>query len=197
MLKTRILLLATTLAWLGPIALADEPAKDKDKELTGVLALLPEDSVTKHTYCAQKLAYSATAGTLALRNDKGERSASVFYTAYPLSGAEAKTRPVAFFFNGGPGAGSAFLHLGAAGPVVLQFPEQETDGVDAKLVDNADSWLPFTDMVFIDAVGTGWSRPAKGEDAAKEFWGVRQDAAACAKAIALWLAKNGRSVSPK
>ena len=201
MLKTRILLLATALAWLGPAALADEPAKDKekDKELTGVLALLPEDSVTKHTYTigAQKLAYTATAGTLALRNDKGERSASVFYTAYTLQGADAKTRPVAFFFNGGPGAGSAFLHLGAAGPVVLQFPEQETDGVDAKLVDNADSWLPFTDMVFIDAVGTGWSRPAKGEDAAKEFWGVRQDAAACAKAIALWLAKNGRSVSPK
>jgi carboxypeptidase C (cathepsin A) len=208
MLTTRILLLASTLALLAPAAVrADEPGKpageksDKgDKsELSGVLALLPEDSVTKHTLPlgTQKLAYTATAGTLALRNDKGERSASVFYTAYTLQGTDAKTRPVAFFFNGGPGAGSAFLHLGAAGPVVLQFPEQETDGVDAKLVDNADTWLPFTDMVFIDAVGTGWSRPAKIEEAQKEFWGVRQDAAACAKAVALWLAKNGRTVSPK
>src|SRR5271167_2198002 len=142
MLSMRIPLLALALAWLAPMALADEPVKDpakeKDKaELTGVLALLPEDSVTKHVYTqgAQKLAYTATAGTLALRNDKGERTASVFYTAYTLQGAEAKTRPVAFFFNGGPGAGTAFLHLGAAGPVVLQFPEQETDGLNAKLID--------------------------------------------------------------
>ena len=206
MLTTRILLLASALVLLIPAAAhteepAAKPAGDKtDKPaLTGVLALLPEDSVTKHvlTLGAQKLAYTATAGTLALRDDKGERSASVFYTAYTLQGTDAKTRPVSFFFNGGPGAGSAFLHLGAAGPAVLQFPEQETDGVNAKLIDNAETWLPFTDMVFIDAVGTGWSRPAKLEEAVKEFWGVKQDATACAKAVALWLAKNGRTGSPK
>ena len=207
MLTTRMLLLTLALL-LAPIATqADEPPKppadktDKtDKsDATGILALLPEDSVTKHTLTvgSQKLAYTATAGTLALRDEKGERSASVFYVAYTLQGADAKARPVSFFFNGGPGAASAFLHLGAAGPVALQFPEQETDGVNAKLIDNADSWLPFTDMVFVDAVGTGWSRPAKADNAAKEFWGVKQDAAACAKAVALWLAKNGRSASPK
>jgi carboxypeptidase C (cathepsin A) len=196
--------LATALVLLGPApARAEEPAgkpageKADKPELTGILALLPEDQVTKHTYGAQKLAYNATAGTLALRDDKGERSASVFYVAYTLPGADAKTRPVSFFFNGGPGAGSAFLNLGAAGPVVLQFPEQETNGVDAKLADNPDSWLPFTDLVFVDAVGTGWSRPAKLDGAAAAFWGVKQDAATCAKAVALWLAKNGRIGSPK
>jgi carboxypeptidase C (cathepsin A) len=204
MRTTRVLLLA--LALIGPgLVQAQEPAakpageKPEKPELTGILALLPEDSATKHvlTLGARKLDYTATAGTLALRDDKGERSASIFYTAYTLSGADARTRPVSFFFNGGPGAGSAFLHLGAAGPVVLQFPEQETDGVNAKLMDNADSWLPFTDMVFVDTVGTGWSRPAKLDTAPTAFWGVTQDAATSAKAVALWLAKNGRIGSPK
>jgi carboxypeptidase C (cathepsin A) len=177
----------------APVEKPDKPAA------SGILALLPEDSVTQHTllHGSQKLAYTATAGTLGLRDDKGERSASLFYTAYTLSGGDAKTRPVTFFFNGGPGAGSAFLHLGAAGPVVLQFPAEETDGVNAKLADNPDSWLGFTDLVFIDAVGTGWSRPAKLDGAPAQFWGVRQDAEACAKAVALWIAKNGRTASPK
>jgi carboxypeptidase C (cathepsin A) len=155
--------------------------------------------VTQHTLQlgAQKLAYTATAGTLTLRDDKGERNAKVFYVSYVLQGGDPKTRPVSFFFNGGPGAGTAYLHLGAAGPQVLQFPEQETDGANAKLKDNQDTWLPFTDMVFIDAIGTGWSRPAKLDDAQKQFWGVKQDAAAFAKVVALWLAKNSRTPSPK
>jgi carboxypeptidase C (cathepsin A) len=195
----RMVLLTLALLSSG-LARADEPpakpAAEKP-ELTGVLALLPPDSVTKHTFGPQKLAYTATAGTLALRDDKGERSASVFYTAYTLAGTEPKTRPVSFFFNGGPGAGSAFLQLGAAGPVLLQFPDQETDGVNARLVDNPDSWLPFTDLVFVDPVGTGWSRPAKLDNAAASFWGVTQDAATCAKIVSLWLTHNGRLGSPK
>jgi carboxypeptidase C (cathepsin A) len=209
MLTIRILLLAALLAGAAPFARAEDPppakpaeeksAKPDRTELTGVLALLPDDQVTRHslTLAGQSLSYTATAGTLALRDDKGARTASVFYTAYTMPAADPKTRAVSFFFNGGPGAASAFLHLGAAGPVVLQFPAIETDGVDAKLVDNPDTWLPFSDLVFIDAVGTGWSRPAKPEAAAEEFWGVRQDAAACAKTVALWLAKNGRTASPK
>lgn len=195
------LILASASPWSVQARGEDKPAAEKSEKpaASGILALLPEDSVTQHTllHGGQKLAYTATAGTLGLRDDKGERSASLFYTAYTLAGGEAKTRPVSFFFNGGPGAGSAFLHLGAAGPVVLQFPAQETDGVNAKLADNPDSWLGFTDLVFIDAVGTGWSRPAKLDGAQAQFWGVRQDAEACAKAVALWLAKNGRTASPK
>jgi carboxypeptidase C (cathepsin A) len=171
----------------------------KDKPDSAVLALLPADSTTQHTLPngGQKLAYSATAGTLALRDDKGEQSASIFYVAYTQPGSDPKTRPVSFYFNGGPGAGMAYLHLGAAGPVLLQLAAQETDGAHAKLADNPDSWLPFTDMVFIDPVGTGFSRAAKPENAQKEFWGVKQDAASIAKAISLWLARNGRTASPK
>ena len=203
----RCLTALLALAVLSP-AFADEPPKDKgDKSDKGdkdkgqdVLALLPADSVTQHSIQAgaQHLNYTATAGTLTMRDDKGERSALVFYVAYTLQGAQAGTRPVSFFFNGGPGAGTAYLHLGAAGPMAIEFPPgNEADGSGAKLKENPDTWLPFTDMVFIDAIGTGWSRPAKTDDAVKAFWGVKQDGQAFAKAISLWLGKNGRGQSPK
>ncbi len=183
---------------------ADTPAKPdaaakSDKE-PGLLALLPADSTTQHTVQAggTRLSYTATAGTLVLRDDKGEKSAQMFYVAYTLQGSGAATRPVSFFFNGGPGAATAYLHLGAAGPMALEFPAaNETDGAAAKLKENPDTWLAFTDMVFIDAIGTGWSLPAKPEDAPKEFWGVKHDAQAFAKAVALWLEKSGRGASPK
>ncbi len=163
------------------------------------LALLPADAVTHHkiTVRGQLLSYTATAGTLKLRDAKGETSAAIFYVAYTLDGAAPVGRPVSFFFNGGPGAGSAFLHLGAAGPKVLQFPANEADGAHARLVENDSTWLPFTDMVFIDPVGTGYSLAAKPEDAAKNFWGVHQDAESLAKTISLWLTRNGRTASEK
>jgi carboxypeptidase C (cathepsin A) len=184
---------------------ADAPApsakQDAAKPDTGEtrLAMLPADSVTHHTITVrgQKLAYTATAGTMKMRDEKGEPTASVFYVAYTLNGVPAASRPASFFFNGGPGAGSAYLHLGAAGPKVLNFPAQETDGAHATLVDNDNTWLAFTDMVFIDPVGTGYSLAAKPEDAPKLFWGVHQDAETLAKTIALWLTRNGRTASPK
>jgi carboxypeptidase C (cathepsin A) len=163
------------------------------------LALLPADSTTRHSVTARgrKLDYTATAGTLKLRDAAGWPTAAVFYTAYTLNGAAPGTRPVTFFFNGGPGAGSAFLQLGAAGPRVLEFPADEADGGHAILRDNPDTWLAFTDEVFIDPVGTGYSLAAKPEDAPKLFWTVRQDADSLAKVIALWLTRNGRTQSPK
>ncbi len=177
----------------------DKDKNGKDKPESGLLALLPADSTTQHTLTAGglKLAYTATAGTLPLRDGKGERSASVFYVAYTVPGADPKTRPVTFCFNGGPGAGMAYLHLGAAGPITLQMGTPETDGARAKLEENPDSWLSFTDLVFIDPVGTGYSRAAKPDEAQKEFWGVKQDAAAMAKTVSLWLTRNGRTTSPK
>jgi carboxypeptidase C (cathepsin A) len=204
----RLLHLLPALALLAvPPAAADEPAKsdkgeksDKAEKEQNLLGLLPADSVTTHSVQAgaQRLNYTATAGTLTLRDDKGEKSAAMFYVAYTLQGGQAAARPVSFFFNGGPGAASAYLHLGAAGPMALEFPPgNEADGGAAKLRENPDTWLPFTDMVFIDAVGTGWSRPAKADDAAKAFWGVKQDAQTFAKAVALWLEKTGRGASPK
>ena len=161
------------------------------------MRLLPADAVSQHTVDipAGKLAYTATAGTLSLFDQSGERSAAIFYTAYVANGAETANRPVTFVFNGGPGAASAFLNLGAVGPRILEFGTSR-DGAAARLQDNPDTWLAFTDLVLIDPVGAGWSRPAK-PDGGGAFWGVQRDAEAMAKTIALYIAKNGRSASPK
>jgi carboxypeptidase C (cathepsin A) len=97
-------------------------------------------------------------------------------------------------FNGGPGAASAYLHLGLVGPRIVAFPGN--DPTAARLQDNPHTWLAFTDLVLIDPVGAGWSRPAKA-DGGGAFHGVRSDAQSLAKTIALYLAKNGRGNSPK
>jgi carboxypeptidase C (cathepsin A) len=163
----------------------------------GLLGLLPADSVTEHTLQldGRPVSYKATAGTLSLFGQDGERSAAVFYTSY-VADRPAPDRPLTFIFNGGPGAASAFLHLGLVGPKLLDFGPTERDAANSKLVDNPQSWLDFTDLVLIDPIGTGWSRAAK-PDGEKAFYGVRQDAQAMAKAIALYLAHTGRTSSPK
>ncbi|NVN42701.1 alpha/beta hydrolase [Asaia siamensis] len=183
---------------LLPAAHAAEPAKSEAPK-EGLAALLPADSITKHHLTAggQNIAYTAHAGTVTLRDKEGKPSAKVFYVAYTKDGANAQTRPVSFFFNGGPGAGTAYLNLGAAGPRVLQFPaDHPEDGARAHLADNPDSWLPATDMVFIDAVGTGYSQPTDPKKAAEQFYSVTKDGEAFAKAIALWVGENGRQGSP-
>jgi len=164
----------------------------------GVLRLLPGDSVTEQGIDlanGKRLAYTATAGTLALYDQSGEQTAAVFYTAYVAKGDGDAPRPLTFAFNGGPGAASAYLHLGLVGPKILQFGDRN-DAATAQLRSNPQTWLEFTDLVMIDPVGSGWSRAAKsdGNDA---FRGVRRDADFFAKVIALYVAKNGRSASPK
>ncbi len=168
----------------------------------GVLALLPPDSVTEHSIDVKsgKLAYTATAGTFPLFDQSGSRSAQIFYTAY-VAKTGNKTdnpaaRPVTFVFNGGPGAASAFLNLGLVGPRIAEFGANGRDGSHVRLVDNPDTWLAFTDLVLIDPVGTGWSRAAKPDDD-RVFWGVHGDAESMAKVIALYVAKNSRTSSPK
>ena len=180
----------------------DHPPQQSQREQAqpngkGVLRLLPADSVTEHGVdTAQgRLAYTATAGTLPFYDQSGEQSAAVFYVAY-IAKDRGPNRPLTFVFNGGPGAASAFLNLGLVGPRHLALGPEAKDAANAKLVDNPDTWLAFTDLVLIDPIGTGWSRAAKGEDG-KHFWGVRSDADAMAKAIALYVAKNNRAGSPK
>ena len=164
---------------------------------SGVLSLLPGDSITQHsiTTSGGKLDYTATAGTFPLFDQSGERSAAVFYTAFVAKGAAAD-RPVTFVFNGGPGAASAFLNLGLVGPRIAEFGDGGRDGSSVRLIDNPETWLAFTDLVLIDPVGTGWSRPAK-PDGGEAFWGVDADAGSMAKVIALYVAKNSRVSSPK
>lgn len=164
----------------------------------GVLRLLPQDAVTEHSVDLPggKLAYTATVGAFPLIDQSGEHKASIVYTAYKKRDSDAASRPVTFVFNGGPGAASVYLHLGLVGPRRLEFGASGRDGTNAKLRDNPETWLAFTDLVMIDPVGTGWSRAAKPDDA-KNYWGVQADAQTIAKVIALYLAHNGRIASPK
>ena len=180
-----------------PRPASEQTAAERQDTAKGVLRLLPADAVTEHSIDTSrgKLAYTATAGTLAFYDQSGEQSAAVFYTAYVAKNGSAN-RPLTFVFNGGPGAASAFLHLGLVGPRILDFGPDPHDATRAVLRDNPDTWLAFTDLVLIDPIGTGWSRTVKSEGG-KPFWGVRSDADAMAKAIALYVAKNNRAGSPK
>jgi carboxypeptidase C (cathepsin A) len=179
-------------------AAQERPSRAEQHEAgKGVLRLLSADAVTEHSIDTPKgkLSYTATAGTLAFYDQSGEQSAAVFYTAYAAKGL-GQNRPLTFVFNGGPGAASAFLHLGLVGPRILDLGPDGRDAATASLRDNPDTWLSFTDLVLIDPIGTGWSRTVKPDDA-KQFWSIRSDAESFAKAIALYVAKNNRAASPK
>lgn len=175
-------------------------AANKAPATQPALSLLPADAVTHHKLRLgnQEIAYSATAGTLPLRDDKGEKQADIFYVAFLRDGvADVAKRPITYAFNGGPGAASAYLNIGALGPRALDFgasgkPEPAIDHVG----DNPDTWLPFTDLVFIDPVGTGYSRAAGGGDGAKKFWSVRADLDALAQIVRLHLTRIDRLTSP-
>jgi carboxypeptidase C (cathepsin A) len=174
----------------------------------GALRLLPPDSVTHHTLetGGGPIRYTATAGTLPLYDTSGERVAAVFYTAYvadpqpslpPGRGREGPgRRPVTFAFNGGPGAASAYLNLGLAGPRIADFSSGQPDANAMRLHDNPDSWLQFTDLVMIDPVGAGFSRATKA-DGGRQFWSVARDTESVAKVVSLWLTNNQRMESPK
>ncbi|TFU06475.1 peptidase S10 [Polymorphobacter arshaanensis] len=140
--------------------------------------------------------YTATPGTLIIRDDDGKPTASVFYTAYTVEGAAAN-RPVTFLFNGGPGSSTMWLHMGSVGPMRVDTPNVAASATAPyRVVPNANSLLDRSDLVFIDAVGTGYSRPL-GDMKGPEFWGVDGDIDAFAKAIQRWVTKNNRWDSPK
>ncbi len=144
------------------------------------------------------LRYSATASSTVLDDENGEPRAEIFSVAYTLDGVENPARrPVTFVFNGGPGSSSVWLHMGALGPRrVLMSEEGEALPPPGSVQDNPDSWLDLTDLVFIDPVGTGYSRPL-GDTEQAEFSGVRQDAESVAEFIRLYLTRNNRWLSPK
>ena len=162
---------------------------------------LPPDSTTKQTVDlpGRSLSFTATAGSIRLFDDKGEPQADIAYTSYQLDGADRATRPVTFLFNGGPGAASAYLQLGNNGPWRLAInADAVTPSASPDLQPNAETWLDFTDLVYIDPVGTGYSRfVATGEDVRKRFYSVDGDVAEVAVVIRRWLEKHDRLLSPK
>lgn len=145
----------------------------------------------------QTLSYTATAGHLIARDANGAAEASVFYVAYTLPGADAATRPVTFFYNGGPGSASVWLQLGSFGPKRLVTGVPATTAARPfPMVDNAEHLLGQTDLVFINAVGCGYSQ-AIAPFTNRSFWGVDSDAALFRDFIQRYLAVNSRTASPK
>ncbi|HET9742446.1 MAG TPA: peptidase S10 [Terriglobales bacterium] len=144
-----------------------------------------------------ELHYTATAGRLPIKNaDNGKTEAEMFFVAYTLDGADPATRPVTFAYNGGPGSASIWLHMGALGPrtVVLQ-PEGWLPQSPYRLQDNQDSPLDKTDIVMVDAIGTGYSRPADNA-AARKFWNLRGDIEAFGEFIRMYISRYERWSSP-
>jgi carboxypeptidase C (cathepsin A) len=177
-----------------PAATAPTAAKEEPKAPPP-----PNISVTRHTgiFGGQRVAYSATAGETYLKAEDGTPKASIFSIAYVREPRDP-SRPVTFLFNGGPGSGSLWLHMGAFGPKRVAIPSDARDdgGPPFPILDNPDSLLDVTDIVFIDPVGTGFSH-ALGKTEAKEYWGVTADARSVAEFIRIWLNENGRWNSPK
>jgi carboxypeptidase C (cathepsin A) len=141
--------------------------------------------------------YTVTTGLMPLKNDKGEAEARIFFMAYQLERAGGpETRPLMFSFNGGPGSSSVWLHLGALGPKRVKM---QADGAmpspPYRLVDNEQTWLDLTDLVFVDPVGTGYSRPAKPKLGPK-FWSLQGDIASVGEFIRLFLTRYERWASP-
>ncbi len=142
------------------------------------------------------LHYTASVSALPVFDGTGKKSAEVVCTAYTVEGAG---RPVTFAFNGGPGAASVFLNLGAIGPKRVKFGDEGDSPSDpANLLDNADTWLDFTDLVFIDPVGTGYSRSlVTADETKKQFYNTENDIHYLSRIVYDWLVKNGRLSSRK
>ena len=142
------------------------------------------------------LHYTATAGRMPIKTEEGKIEAEMFYVAYTLDGEQPGSRPLTFAFNGGPGSASIWLHMGALGPrkVVLQ-PEGWMPPAPYHLEDNASSPLDRTDLVLVDAIGTGFSRPADTQTG-KKFWGLKGDIAAFGEFIRMYITRNERWSSP-
>ena len=143
------------------------------------------------------LRYTATAGMMPLKNaDTGETEAHIFYIAYTLDGQQPERRPLTFSFNGGPGSASVWLHMGAIGPKRVRMqPDGMMPAPPYQLVDNEYTWLDQTDLVFIDPVGTGYSRAVK-RDQTRKFLGLRGDIASVGEFIRLYLGRYERWSSP-
>ena len=158
-----------------------------------------EASVTKHDWTGggATIHYTATAGNLLIKDDKDAVNGSIFYVAYTADGADARTRPVTFFYNGGPGSASIWLHMGSLGPMRVVTASPEATGPPPfQMVENQYSLIDRSDLVFIDAPLTGFSR-AVGKGTVKEFAGTDQDIRAFAKFIVRYITVNQRWNSPK
>jgi carboxypeptidase C (cathepsin A) len=196
------LALLAALALVPLAAQADKPAADKPAASPAAdksaLPPLPAEAHTQQSIQlnGKPLHYTVTVGALPVRDKEGKEAGQVVVTAYTVEG---ENRPVTFAFNGGPGAASVYLNLGAIGPRHMDAGNEGDSPSDAPtLTDNQGTWLDFTDLVFIDPVGTGFSRATVPEDQAKKlFYAATPDIEYLSRVIYDWLVKNGRLGSRK
>lgn len=163
---------------------------------------LPGDRATRHAVTlpdGRVLAFTATAGAIRLFNpESGAPVADIAFMAFELEGADRSKRPVTFAMNGGPGYASAWLNLGAMGPWRLPMDARAAvPSASPGLSPNAETWLPFTDLVFLDPAGSGFSRIRGGDDTRRMLWSVNGDIDSLATTIRRWVEQNGRGASPK
>ena len=186
--KTVALLLAATL-------LGAAPAAKKEPKIPRAVP----DAVTHHVarVNGQNIAYAARAGTITLKNEKEEVTARMFYVAYTKDGADLSRRPVTFFYNGGPGSSTIWLHMASYAPVRVQMSNgRPTPSAPFQLANNDESLLDKSDLVFIDAPNTGFSR-VLGAGKPADFMGVDEDGRAFTQFIQRYLSQNNRWNSPK
>ncbi|HVT96389.1 MAG TPA: hypothetical protein VHE33_02715, partial [Acidobacteriaceae bacterium] len=176
---------------------AAKPGPNPVAEKNPLPPLPPDAHVAQSiTIDGKKINYTATVGTLFVRDQEGKAVGQLVYTAYTVDGAN---RPVTFAVNGGPGAASVYLNFGAIGPKHLNAGNEGDSPSDpATLVDNPGTWLDFTDLVFLDPIGTGFSRSLVDEDQTKKlFWSTEPDIEYLSRAIYDWLVLNDRLQSRK
>jgi carboxypeptidase C (cathepsin A) len=177
-------------------AAEDKPTAPAEKP--PMMNPLPPDAHVAQTieFEGKPLKYTATVGSLPVKNAEGKPTGEVVFTSYIVDGSN---RPITFAFNGGPGAASVYLNLGAIGPKRVAFgAEGQSPSDPAVLTDNPGTWLDFTDIVFIDPIGTGFSRSLVSQEETKKlFYGPDQDIAYLSRIVYDWLVKNGRLQSRK
>ncbi len=162
----------------------------------------PQSFITSHQgiFGGKNIKYKATAKEIYLTNDHGDSLASIWSVAYALDPfGDSSKRPVTFVFNGGPGSASVWLHMGMFGPKIVKVDSdaKEDDGAAPyQLMANSQGILDLTDLVFIDPVGTGYSRVV-GKGKEKDYWGLKEDAKSIAQFMRQWVTENERWFSPK
>ena len=182
-----VILSSTAFAAEPEVAAEAEPAPTEKQTVTEHSARIGGESVD----------YTVTAGTMLMKNEEDEPRALMGFTAYVVDGENASERPITFAYNGGPGSASIWLHMGVLGPqrAVVKDAGFGSNGPFQR-VENEFSIIDESDLVMIDPVGTGFSKPV-GEATGEEFWGVDQDIKSVSEFIVQYLTENGRWASPK
>lgn len=170
-----------------------QETKEEHYDMTEVAPVVTHHQITVD---GKTLKYTAAAGRLPIKRDDGKIEAEMFFVAYSLDGQEAAKRPLTFAFNGGPGSASIWLHMGALGPRRVGLnPEGFLPAAPYRLEDNPYTLLDKSDLVLVDAIGTGFSR-AENAETAKKFWGVKGDIDAFSEFIRLYISRYERWSSP-